>query len=162
MANNLRNWIANSMAFDPSVVDTIPDTPAAILADFDSLHSAPVIGASGNLAYDFANLEPVTWLVDQHNVAHPPPTKTGWRISATSNIDFTGVVSAPDNSFFLVFNASDRDIKFKFNDTDSLEGNQFFPFTGSDITLGKYASVYIRYDVALDVGGCWTLVNLQH
>ena len=119
--------------------------------------ASPVSGASGNLAADYSGLQSITWSVNQNNIALP--TGTGFRITPTTNIDWTGMVAAANNTFYLIYNAGTSNIKFKFNNANSAVGNRFFPFTGSDITLGDYASVYIRYDSTLPG---WHLVGLQH
>lgn len=116
--------------------------------------------AGGSLAADFANLQPVTWAVDQHNVALP--TGSGWRINLAANRDLTGVAGGTDGKVLLVFpgGAGSGNLKIKKLNTSSAVGNRFVTPDLADYDLKEKGSVYIRYDSTLDGGnGAWHVLD---
>ena len=105
--------------------------------------------ASGSGGYDFNNLTPVAWIVNQNNV--PLSSGGGYRVNATTDIDVTGFAAGADDHRMLLFNSStvNKNVKLKHNNTNSAVGNRILGTGQSDLTILPYMSVMIRYDATL-------------
>lgn len=116
-------------------------------------------GPGGSTSFaEYNTLIPQTISVTQNNLAVPSP---GLRITATANLNITGIVAATTGTILLLFNVGPGDISLRDQDAGSLAPNRLYLPNNVNYPLENMGSIYIRYDAALNGGiGGWHLVNI--
>ena len=119
----------------------------------------PYTGIPGsNLLFDFENLVPVSWTVNQNNLVLPTPPDSGWRVNLPSgDVDLTGLDSTgiADNTFVLLYNASSNTLKIIHNSGSSLAGNRILCPDFVDHDVPMFGALHLRRD---GIAGFWHLV----
>lgn len=116
------------------------------------------VGGSGAYCYDYDNLTPVSWSVNQNNIAQPVPPSTGFRVLLPSgDVDLTGIIAPISGcAVFLFFNVSSFTVTVRHNSGLSSVGNRFICPDLTDYTIHAGSSMYIRYDYGL---AAWHLID---